>query len=250
MLKYAEFDDRYAETKYGMIHYKFHEGESESLFLIHGLAASTMSWARFVEHLPESYRICMVDLLGHGESEAPRISYSVGMQCEIVNAIIKKEGMKGIFMMGHSYGGWIAASYAGTNKNLSGVILEDAGGLRNFFDEVRGTEKREAYKKDILRKAMALNAKEYVIQSIFEDEFTSSELTEEELSGIKIPTLILWGELDDVINKRFADIFKEEINGSMLRIISGSKHTPHYTNAKEVAELVVRFINGDAVLNE
>ena len=243
-MKREDFEDKYIDTEYGMVHYKMHDGASDSLILIHGLAADGRSWSRLAERLPDSYRICIPDLLGHGDSEAPRISYSVDIQKEILRRIIKKEDMNGAFIMGHSYGGWVAAAYASSYPDVSGIILEDAGGLRSFFDEVRGTTKREEYKKELLKKSLELNAKDYVIRSILEDEFTDSELTPEQLGRIKAPALILWGEDDDVINGRFAEIFHREIKGSTLRIIKGGRHTSHYTNAKEVAEFVVDFING------
>jgi pimeloyl-ACP methyl ester carboxylesterase len=244
MQHYEQLEDRHIDTEYGSVHYKFHDGASDALVLVHGLAASARSWSRLIAYLPESYRVCAPDLLGHGDSEAPRISYSVDVQKEISRRIIKREDMRGAFMMGHSYGGWVAAAYAGSYPDLSGLILEDAGGLRSFFDEVRGTAKREDYKRELLRKSMELNAKDYVIKSILEDEFTDSELTREQLSRIRSPALILWGENDDVIQPRFADIFHGEITGSTLRIIKGGRHTPHYSNAAEVARLVVDFING------
>ncbi len=243
-MHYNDLEDRQIDTEYGTVHYKMHEGDSDSLVLVHGLAADSRSWTRLVEYLPEGYSVCLPDLLGHGDSEAPRISYSVEIQKEVLKKLIKKEDMRGTFMMGHSYGGWVAAAYASTYSDLSGIILEDAGGLRSFFDEVRGTTKREEYKKELLKKALELNAKDYVIKSILEDEFTDSELTPEQLARIKVPALILWGENDDVIQPRFADIFHKEIIGSTLRIIKGGRHTSHYSNAKDVADVVVGFING------
>ena len=242
---YEEFEDKYIDTRYGSVHYKMHDGQSEALLLVHGLAATTRSWSRLVQYIPDSYKICVPDLLGHGDSEAPRIDYNVGMQVDIVRNIAKKERLDSPFVMGHSYGGWVAACYAGSSASVAGLILEDAGGLKNFFDEVRGTEKREAYKQEILKKAQELNAKDYVVRSIFDDEFAERELTGDELGRISAPTLILWGEMDDVINKRFADVFHKGIKGSTLRIIRGARHTSHYTNAREVAGLVVDFINGN-----
>ncbi len=246
-MQYHDLEDKEIETEYGVVHYKFYYGESDSLVLVHGLAADSRSWSRFIEFLPENYTVCIPDLLGHGTSEAPRINYNVEIQKDILHLIIKRESIKGTFMMGHSYGGWITAAYASTYSDVNGIILEDAGGLRSFFDEVRGTEKREQYKKELLKKALQLNAKEYVIKSILEDEFTESELTPKQLSRIKIPALILWGENDDVIPSKFAEVFNKEITGSVVRIINGGRHTSHYSNAQAVAALVTDFINGRLV---
>ncbi len=123
MSVFEELESKTIETKYGKIFYRTNKKGSDVLVLIHGLAASSKSWIKFVEYLPKSLTLILPDLLGHGESEAPNIDYHVLYQKEIIEEIIKKEGITNYSVMGHSYGGWIASILAINNQNIKKLVL-------------------------------------------------------------------------------------------------------------------------------
>ena len=246
MIRFFDLQEKKIKTKFGDINYRIHyasKNNDSAIVLIHGLAASGKSWTRFVEQLPDTFTVIIPDLLGHGDSDAPKIDYHVSFQEEIIRNIIENEQIKKYSIMGHSYGGWIAALLARSNPMINALILEDAGGLKGFFDEVVGTENREQYKADLLKKAQQINANEYVVKSIIDDEFSSSQITEEDLQSIIAPTLIIWGDDDTTIDKKFAYIFKRCIPNCSVKIIKNSKHTSHYSNPKETGEIVVNFLD-------
>lgn len=241
----TDLRDEYLKTDYGRVHYIQHEGEGKVIVFLHGLAASTRTWTRLVRHLPDNLNIYLIDLLGHGESDKPEIDYTVKIQVDILNLFVESKGLKDYYVFGHSYGGWIATSYALNGYKLKGLILEDSGGLKEFFDEVRGTEPREQYKNEMLKKALTLNADRYVMQSILDDEFSEHLFTPEDLQRIDIPTLIIWGNEDEIINTKFSKVFNENIRGSRLELISDAKHTPHYTHYRKVSDVLLRFMSED-----
>ncbi|MEM0201503.1 MAG: alpha/beta hydrolase [Candidatus Micrarchaeaceae archaeon] len=245
MSHFQELQGKYLDTKFGKIYYKINKKGNNVLVLIHGLAASSKSWVKFVEYLPNDLTIILPDLLGHGESASPKIDYHVIYQKEIIEDILKFENITEYNLMGHSYGGWVSCILSLNNINVKKLILEDAGGLKDFFETVSGTEKRKKYKQDILSKALMLNTKEYVIKSIIDDEFSLSQLTKEELSSIFAKTLILWGENDTTIDKKYAEIFKNYIKNSEVFIIKNSKHTSHYSNPEETANIIKNFLYKD-----
>jgi pimeloyl-ACP methyl ester carboxylesterase len=239
---YGVFELRDVPTKYGNVHVSRRRGEGKKLLLIHGLASSMKTWSRFVGFMPKNTDLCMIDLLGHGLSDSPRMDYTLDTQLYILKKVIETEEFDNAYLMGHSYGGWIATAYAMSNS-VNGLILEDAAGLKEFYDNVRGTEEREALKKKMLHTALELGAKEHVIKSILDDEFRDGQLTEDDFSRIKTHALIIWGENDQVIDPAFAQIFHDRMEGSEVVIIKGSKHTPHFTNPEDVAREVERFIS-------
>ncbi len=232
-------------TGFGTVSYHIHYSTGPTLVLLHGLAASGKSWGRFIEFISDEFTLIIPDLLGHGDSDAPHIDYHVLFQEEVIREVLQKEEIQNYCLMGHSYGGWIAAILAKNNPSITKLILEDAGGLKGFFDEIVGTEEREQYKKDLLKKALELNAKEYVIRSIINDEFSMSQITTEDLSSITSKTLILWGENDSIIDKKYAYEFQKNIKDSSIILIKTAKHTAHYTNPEEVSKVVMEFINSD-----
>lgn len=241
----TDFKSRYLSTPHGKIHYMVHNGEGSSLIMLHGLAANTKTWTRLVQYLPESLDLYMVDLLGHGLSDAPKIRYTIAVQLSILKELIAQNKINGHFVFGHSYGGWIAAAYAKDNSAM-GIILEDSSGLRIFYDNVKHSGHREAQKKEILEKAKMLNLDTYVAKSIVYDESAEEELVKEDLQRIKSKTLIIWGGDDKAIGPSYARIFNKFISDSELEIIESAKHTPHYTNPRKVSELLLRFINSNS----
>ena len=238
---FSKLEKHFINSKFGKIIYRITRGEGPVLILIHGLASSGKSWSKFIEYIPNNFTLIIPDLLGHGESNAPEIEYNVMFQKEILLEIIKTEMLPNYSVMGHSYGGWIASILAIDNPSIQALILEDAGGLKGFFDEIVGTEKREQYKKTIIEKSLQLNANEHVVSSILSDEFSTNQLTSKELLKINAKTLILWGMFDTVIDKKFAFIFQKLIKNSEVKILN-SKHTSHYTIPETTAKEVVDFI--------
>ena len=237
-----DFSKMMLDTEYGRAAYFAHRAGPKSLMLVHGLAASSRSWHRLVSFLDPGLSIYMLDMLGHGDSDAPRINYTVDIQIKVLEMLAEKEKVSKPFLFGHSYGGWVCASYAVRGHPLSGLILEDSAGLENFFSETRGTKDREAYKADILSKAKLLTTHAYVIKSMLDDEFSEHQLSSDDLRKITAPTLIIWGAEDSIIKPKFADIFASHINGSRLRLIDGARHTPHFTSAREVSDMINEFI--------
>ena len=122
---YENLEDGYVQTALGKLHYRRHRGERTIVFL-HGFGANMKAFKRLSELLPDQLGFCLVDLLGHGESEAPRIEYTVGKQAQAVKELLQSLDLQDSYLFGHSYGGWITASIAQGNYKGRGIILEDA----------------------------------------------------------------------------------------------------------------------------
>ena len=240
-----DFTDVFANTANGKVHYKHHKGSKYPIFFLHGLAGNIKTWTRLVGHLPDYLDVYLVDLIGHGLSDAPNIRYTLGVQIDAVKEILKKEKIDSPYFFGHSYGGWISATYALHNKT-SGIVLEDSSGLRDFYNTVQGKEARIQHKEDLLEKAMMLDAKKHVITSVLDDEFVEGQFTKEDLERITVPSMVLWGENDRVIFTKYASIFAEGLKNSTLHIIKSAKHTPHYTHSELVSKLLLDWLGAVA----
>ncbi|MDE1873519.1 MAG: alpha/beta hydrolase [Candidatus Micrarchaeota archaeon] len=237
---YDSLEDGHAQTSLGKVHYKLHVGRPTVAFL-HGFGASMLSYKRLVEQLPDSLGVCLVDLLGHGGSEAPRIRYSVEVQAKVVKELMQQLGTESGYIFGHSYGGWIAASIAMDSFRGSGIILEDPAGLKEQIeDDV--ARYGEAYKDSLAKEAMRLGTSKYVADSSLESETPDTYLTRERLAGVVKPCLIIWGGGDDVVPIKYASLFNEYIKGSALETVQGAGHVAHYTHAGRVKDLILKFV--------
>ena len=241
-MQYDEMEDAYVQTSSGRLHCKRHRAGGKKIVFLHGFGASTMSFERLVGELPDGLDVCLIDLLGHGMSDAPHIEYSVALHAKLVKEFIEEEGLQESYLFGHSYGGWIAASIAQGGFKGSGLILEDAAGLKEIYEPIIKKHGVEKYKESLIKEALIYNPREYVLRSTADSVHEDSLLTAESLSAIVKPTLIIWGSEDNTIDVKYAEIWGDHIKGSALEIVQGAGHVAHYTHANEVKDLLLKFI--------
>ncbi|MCW6160039.1 MAG: alpha/beta hydrolase [Candidatus Micrarchaeales archaeon] len=237
-----DFEDRRVNTALGALHYKHHKGDGKSLVFLHGFGASVLSWKRAMELLPGDYNVYLIDLLGHGLSDAPEIDYTVKAQVEALWELFEQENLSGFYLIGHSYGGWIAAYYA-SKYAVGGLVLEDAPGLKEAFDQIVAANRVEEFKSTFFKLSMEFSGnKDYVMKSILDSDFREDQLTDEILAEITEPTLIIWGSRDIMLSPENAKIFKSKIKNSSIRIISGAGHTGHFTHPQEFIDYILGFV--------
>ncbi len=237
-----DFQDDFCYTSLGAIHFRHHAGPKQKIIFLHGIGSTTKQWQRFVGFLPDDLDVYLVDLLGHGESDAPDVDYTVSMQFQALREFISMQNNGDSYIFGHSYGGWIAAYYATQPYTCKGLILEDCAGLMENFEEMIATGLRK-HQEEMMKSVMKLNNnKEYVMKSAIYTNFEEDRLTTEDLAKIRVPTLILWGSNDIMINPKFAKVLQSKIKGSRLEIIDNSGHEPHYEHPEKVKEILLNFI--------
>ncbi len=237
----TDFDDGYAGTSVGKIYYRHHKGEGEKLILLHGLGANARSWKNLMFFMPDTLDIYLIDLLGHGNSDKPKIDYTISMQVQMLREFIALNNNGDSYLMGHSYGAWICAYYASQPYSAKGLILEDAAGLKLFFDDLQISGTLQQEKEEVLKQTLQMNGNEkYVIQSALDNR--NEFLDETNLSKITQKTLVLWGSDDSTLNVKYAEEFKKQIPNSDLQYIEGGGHTPHFTRPKQVSEKIINFI--------
>ena len=244
-MNYDNFDEGYVPTSLGSIYYRHHAGSKKRIIFLHGLGANTKTWAKLVARMPDDFDVYLIDLLGHGNSDAPRIEYRITTQTQALREFVSAVKYFNFSLFGNSYGGWIAAHYASQGYQLDGLVLEDAAGLREYLDDILKSGNPEEYKARLIKGVMELNGnRDYVIKSIVDSEFDSA-LDSDTLSAIRVKTLVLWGENDSIIDLKYGKLLHEKIPGSELVVIKGAGHTPHYSAPSEVSRELCTFIGSE-----
>src|SRR3954447_7397157 len=87
-------------------------GSGPALLLLHGIANSSDTWARVAPLLSDRFTVIAPDLLGHGESAAPRGDYSLGAHASGARDVATALGHDRVTVIGHSLGGGIAMQFA------------------------------------------------------------------------------------------------------------------------------------------
>ncbi|HVC58241.1 MAG TPA: alpha/beta hydrolase [Candidatus Acidoferrales bacterium] len=236
-----DFEEGYEETSFGSIHFKHHKGTRNTILFLHGLGGNTKAFAKLMGFLPDNFDIYLLDLLGHGLSEAPQIDYTVNVQVKALREFISAKNLD-CYLFGHSYGGWISVLYAAEGYPCKGIIVEDSAGSARRLEDSKSAGTSEAEGVQLIKDALAINGnKDYVIRSLVGNSGVST-LSATQFGAVSVPTLILWGSDDPVVNIRYASEFGK-IKGSRTLVVEGGKHYPHYTKPDEVAKAVTGFIS-------
>ncbi|MDE1870030.1 MAG: alpha/beta fold hydrolase [Candidatus Micrarchaeota archaeon] len=235
----SDFNEGYVHSSFGRIYYRRHKTDGKKLIFLHGLGGTTKAWAKLMTFIPEEFDVSLIDLLGHGKSDAPAdIDYKISEQVQALTEFISDQNNRESCIIGHSYGGWIAAYYASYPYTASSFVLEDSAGLeedREFNSKDRG--ERDKKIEELAKFSLSKEVAEKILLSL-----QNERLTKDTLSKIEKPTLIVWGSEDSTVNVEYANSFKNDIKNSKLEIIEGAGHAPHYTNAEQFAKIVIDFI--------
>ena len=84
------------------IHYKSLGTGDTALVFVHGWTCNMNFWRYQVPAFDGKLRIILIDLPGHGESDKPKIDYSMDLFAKSVDAVLKDAGVEKAVLAGHS----------------------------------------------------------------------------------------------------------------------------------------------------
>lgn len=106
-------------------------GQGMPLIFLHGSWQESSQWLPLIERVEYEFHCFSPDLLGFGESERPPIHYSIGLQVECLAEYLDALRLQQVYLVGHSLGAWVAASYAlKYPERVKGLILLAPEGLQ------------------------------------------------------------------------------------------------------------------------
>jgi len=84
-----------------------------TIVMLHGFGGNAMQWKYQLRALSPTHRCIALDLRGHGKSDKPLTEYSVDEMIADIEAVLAALKVDEAFvMMGHSFGGALAATFA------------------------------------------------------------------------------------------------------------------------------------------
>jgi len=97
---------------YQSFHAKNKSSTAETVVLVHGLGLDSSLWERILPYFQEMYHVVTFDLRGHGNSDEGDRPLSWELFCNDVLALIQHLNIKGLHLVGHSYGANIAVKFS------------------------------------------------------------------------------------------------------------------------------------------
>ncbi|HEY9691612.1 MAG TPA: alpha/beta hydrolase [Oculatellaceae cyanobacterium] len=105
-------------------------GTGPTLVFLHGSWSDGSQWIPIINRLSDNYHCLVPDLLGFGDSERRKIKYSIELEVECLAEFLTSLNQRQVYLIGHSLGGWIAASFALKYQDrVRGMVLLSPEGL-------------------------------------------------------------------------------------------------------------------------
>jgi pimeloyl-ACP methyl ester carboxylesterase len=234
---------------------------ASDLVLLHGFTGHARSWDAFAEAMSDRYRVLALDQRGHGQSDwAAADAYAIKDMADDLEAFVQAMGLSGITLLGLSMGGMVTIEYAGRRpRELAACVIVDIGpeivasGSARIREGVRTSdvfETREAafaaaraanplppeghhrHRVDhsLMRTADGRWTYRYDRQLRARNTLRprDAEAAWRSCANIEVPTLIMRGELSDILAPETAQKMVEVISkASLVEIgISSKAETP------------------------
>lgn len=98
-------------------------GDGPSVILLHGVGSSVVAWRENIQPLARRFRVYAVDLPGHGDSEKPRMDYSLAVASRFMIGLQDALGLQHAHLVGQSLGGLIVLRFALDHPERVGRVV-------------------------------------------------------------------------------------------------------------------------------
>ncbi|MBN2422057.1 alpha/beta hydrolase, partial [Candidatus Woesearchaeota archaeon] len=219
------------------IHY-LKKGKGEPVIFLHALFYDSSGYSELFQYLGEHYKVYAIDFPMHGKSENANRAITMSDLSDLVEQFIIKLKIKTPVVCGHSAGAIPAIEFASKNK-IKELIIMSPGGLK-YYNNCIIPLLRIIFVQPVIcvfwnfRKTIPLLIKGQY--NLFTNLFNKSfwELIKKNIikdhtntmKKISCPTTIFWARYDELIPKKYSNIFQKKIKNSKLIIINGSHDWP------------------------
>lgn len=246
--------------------------DGEVVVMVHGFGGDKDNWPLYARHFTGRYRVIAPDLPGFGQNvRDPGLNYGGAAQTDRLHAFLIELGLDNIHLAGNSMGGFIALTYAltypdrlksltlidnagvtSTNKSelelaidvghnpLVATSLDDYYRLMDFI-----MHKRIPSPKFMMKAMLEVQIRNHdLLDAIFWqiiDEALNNSLTER-LGELSMPTLVIWGRYDRLIDVSCADIMAAAIPDCTVAILEDTGHIPMIERPRETAGHHIKLI--------
>jgi pimeloyl-ACP methyl ester carboxylesterase len=253
--------------------YEWGNPSGKPIVFIHGIYQSALSWAKQIKdpHLASKYRLVAIDLRGHGASDKPDGAefYREGERwAGDLTALMDTLHLSRPVMVAWSYGGRVLNDYLRVNGDarLGGIVYVAARSVAGPAEAP--SARRSEASQDALSSdpATFIRGTREFVELCFGKPPTPAELewltaasmrtplyVRKQLGGrplaytdvlgsIRVPTLIIQGDIDAVVPAQIAELTHRLIPHSSLSIYHGVGHSSFFETPDRFDAELERFV--------
>ncbi len=256
--KYSYENSQFLELDGMQVHYRMNGDTGETVVLLHGTAASLHTWEGWTEELAKYYRVVSFDMPGFGlTGPEPNGVYTRERYIEFIDDVLNALHVESCHLAGNSFGGHMAWSYAAKHpEKVTKLALLNSSGYPRGDQPTPISFKLQkmVWLKPILTSITPKFLVEKSVRVVYHDDTKitdkcvqryydillregnreglmgkSVQITydhADEIKHISCPTLIMWGDTDELVNVEAAPRFHTDIPNSELLIYENMGHIP------------------------
>jgi pimeloyl-ACP methyl ester carboxylesterase len=256
-------------------------GSGPPVVLIHGMLNSSSHWRAVALNLAHEHTVIAPDLIGHGDSAAPRGDYSLGAHASSIRDLLAAIGVDRASIVGHSLGGGVAMQFFYQfPQRVERLVLVSSGGLGHevspmlrtaalpgvsallsttiqpgltgaLMDGGRRLRERRVrlgvYMQALARALRPLengDARQAFLQTlraVIDVHGQRVSATDRLYLLERMPTMIVWGERDHTIPLEHGREAHAAIPHSYFKTLPRSAHFPHLEDPDGLSEALREF---------
>lgn len=251
------------------IHY-WDVGAGPVVVLVHGLGDRKESWLPVIPELSRQYRVLALDQIGFGKSAKLLLDYSIQTYVDFLNEFLRDLNVSRATLVGESLGGWIVALDAAEESSdahmvpLDKLVIVDGAGLKqdkpipnlnpSTLEEMRQVMKVVFYDtswlddgtlRRIFTDKLASNDF-YTVHSIMNNPTVQTQLLDNRLDQIRVPTLVMWGKQDQLLPVASGERYASGIAGARLVTFDKCGHVPAEEHTAQFLSALTAFLGAAA----
>ena len=251
-------------TSYGSTHINASgPGDGYPLVLLHGAGLSSTVWFANIAELSANHRVYAVDAIGDaGKSIAEGLMKKRIDYAEWLREVFDGLNIESCYLLGHSYGGWLAlnTALAYPDRLRKIVLLAPAASfyplgfvtkLLLYLGEfkirppARSMFKMIASKETVFEETF-IHLMEMVTRYCFPATMFPTVYTDEELNQIEMPALLLIGAREKIYNpKKAIDRAQRLMPDLTAEIIPNVGHTLNMEQPETINARILEFLSSD-----
>lgn len=235
-------------TKVNYIDYGNKDGKP--LVFLHGWGQNIEMMKPIADPFTKTNRIIILDFPGFGDSEEPSDIWKIEDFADFVHELLEKINVQKPVMIGHSFGGKVTLFYASKYETDRIVLLASP-----FKKEIQKLSMKTKMLKE-LKKVPGLSkfeqfAKRHIGSTDYKNaspkmreimvEHVNLDITEN-VKKIKVPSLLIWGTMDEAVPLTQAYELEKLISDSAVIELDGGTHYAYLEFRPNVISILRNFI--------
>ena len=234
----------------------------DTIVFLHGSGLSHIVWSLAEQFFSsKNFNVLSIDLPGHGNSDGPCLD-SIEKIADWLEKVFDKLQLKNLILVGHSQGCLEILEYSSRYKERIKKLVFVGGSnkmpvhpdlielAQNGHSDAVKLMMKWGYEGS--KKFIGGNPVEKIIQSPRDiSEILAVDLKacnnysngSEAAKAINLPSMLIYGELDKMVNLEAGKKFSNLINNSITHVIKGCGHMIMIEKAFEMREKILEFLN-------